>query len=61
MRAAIGRRDRVAIGMDETIVVGEPGDRPFERAMAAGSFNLAGEDLVGDEILALDVLAPDNP
>ena len=36
VRAAVGRRDGVAVGMDETVVMGEPGHRPFERAMALG-------------------------
>ena len=34
VRAALGRRDRVAVGADKT-VAGEPGDRPFDRAVAA--------------------------
>ena len=55
VRAAVGRRDRVAIGMDEAVLGGEPGDRPFDRAVLARLLDLAGEDLIDDERLALDV------
>src|SRR5690349_14373133 len=46
MRAAIGRRDGVAIGRDEAVFAAEPGDRPFDRAMAAGLRYLPGEYLI---------------
>ena len=55
VRAAVRRRDGVAIGMDEAVLAGEPGDRPFDRAMLARFLDLAGEGLVDDQLLALDV------
>ena len=36
MRAAVRRRDGVAVGIEEAVGVGGPGDRPFDRAVAAG-------------------------
>ena len=54
MCAAVRRRDRVAIGMNEAVVFGEPGDRPFERAVAALAADLAGKSFGGDAILLLD-------
>ena len=45
MRAAIGRRDRVAIGLQEAVGVGGPGDRPFDRAVTAGLADAAGENV----------------
>src|SRR3979411_1945915 len=56
MGAAGRGGDGVAIGMPEAVVEGEPGYRPFERSVAAVSFHLARENLVGDEVLALDIL-----
>ena len=61
--AAFGRRDRVAIGADET-VPGKPGDRPFHRAMAALAGGLPGEDLAAHERLAgerLREIVPEPP
>ena len=55
MRAAVGRRDRVAIRMNEPVSAREPGDRPFDRAVLARLVDSAGEDLVGYEFLTLDV------
>ncbi len=52
--AALRRRDGVAVGVHEA-VAGEPGDRPFHRAVPAGA-GLAGEDVVGDAPLALQRL-----
>ena len=54
--AAIGGGYGVAVGMDEATLVGEPGDRPFERAVAARLRDLAGEHRLGDERLAGGVL-----
>ncbi len=52
MRTAFGRRDRVTIRM-HLRVAAIPGDRPFQRAMAAGLFRFAGKDLARDgEFLA---------
>ena len=42
--AAVGRRDGVAVGVDEAVGVGGPGDRPFGGAVAAGLAGRAGED-----------------
>jgi hypothetical protein len=56
MGAALGRGHGVAVGADEAVGAAEPGDRPFDRAVAAGLGHLAGEHLVGDARLALDGL-----
>ena len=55
MRAAVGRRDRVAIRMNEPVGAREPRDRPFDRAVLALFLDSAGERLVGHEFLTLDV------
>ncbi len=55
VRAAVRRRNRVAVRRREAVLVRHPGDGPFERAVPAGLRDLAGEDLVGDEFLPLDV------
>jgi hypothetical protein len=55
MRAPVGGRDRVAIRMNEAVIAREPRDRPLDRAMLARFIDAAGEDLVGDQLLALDV------
>ena len=55
MRPAVGGRDGVAIGMNEAVVAREPCDRPFDRAVLARFLDPAGERLVGDELLPLDV------
>ena len=55
VRTAFRRRNRVAVGGGEAVLGRHPGDRPFERAVAAGLRDLAGEHLVGDEFLSLDV------
>ncbi len=47
MGAAFGGGDGVAVGMD-LAVAAIPGHGPFERAVAAGLFGAAGEDLAGD-------------
>ena len=41
--AAVGGRDRVAVGIDEAVAA-EPGDGPFHRAVAGLLVALAGED-----------------
>ena len=41
--------------MDEAVLAGDPGDRPFDRAVLAVLLDLAGEDLVDDQLLPLDV------
>src|SRR5207248_11116572 len=46
MSAAIGCRYGVAVGRDEPVFAAEPGDRPFDRAVAAGPGDLAGEDFL---------------
>ncbi len=56
MGAALGRGNGVAVGGGETVLARrQPGDRPFERAMATLAGDLAGEDRLGDEVLALDL------
>ena len=47
MGAAVRRRDGVAVGADRRISA-IPGDRPFQRAVAAGTLGLAGEDVAVD-------------
>ena len=56
VRAAVRRRDRVAIGMDEAVGVGEPRHRPFDRAMPGRLLHLAGEHLLGHLIVLADLL-----
>ena len=41
--------------MDEAVRAREPRDRPFDRTVLARLLDAAGEDLVGDEFLTLDV------
>ena len=53
MGAAVGGRNGIAIGTDKAIVEGEPGHGPFERSMTAVLLDLARENLIGDEVLAL--------
>ena len=55
MGAAVRGRNGVAIGMDETVVLGEPADGPFQRAVAFGLVDAADEELLGDQFLALDI------
>ena len=43
VRAALGRRNGVAVGTDEGVPA-VPGHRPFERSVAAGLLRAAGED-----------------
>jgi hypothetical protein len=43
--AAVGRRNGVAVGRKGRISVGDERDRPFDRAVAAFLFRLAGEDI----------------
>ena len=47
VRAAVGRRDGVAVGAREAVVVGDPGDRPFDRAVAVLALGAAGEQILG--------------
>ncbi len=55
MRAPVGGRDGVAVGVDEAVRPGEPRDRPFDRAVLAVLFDPSGKGLVGDQRLAVDV------
>ena len=43
--AAVRRRDGVAIGVEEAVGVGGPGDRPLHRAVGAGFADAAGENV----------------
>ncbi len=55
MRAAIRRGNGVAVGRAEPVLAGgEPGHGPFQRAVAIAT-GLAGEDAIGNRVLALDV------
>src|SRR5262249_31348957 len=56
MRAAIGRWNRVAVGMHKTIVEREPRQSPFERSVTSRFFDLARKNLIGNKLLALDIL-----
>ena len=55
MRAAVGGRDRVAIGMHEAVLEAEPAQRPFDGAVLAGLLHFADERGVDHRLLALDV------
>jgi hypothetical protein len=55
MRAPVGRRDRVAIRMDEPVGAREPSDSPFDRTVFARLVHPPGENLVGYEFLTLGV------
>ena len=54
MGAAFGCRDRVAVGVDEPVAT-EPGDGPFQRAVAALFFAFAGKCLAGDLEVAIEL------
>ena len=54
MRAALRRRHGVAVGLYEAVLVGEPGDGPFDAAVAAFLLNAAGKDVLRDRREALD-------
>ena len=56
VRAAVGRRHGVAIGAQEPVVAGDPGDRPLDRARAFGPLDPSGEHVVGDGLLAFDAI-----
>ena len=45
MRAAVRRRNGVAVGVEEAVGVGGPGDRPLHRAMGADFAVRAGKDV----------------
>jgi hypothetical protein len=49
MRAAIGRRDSVAVGVQEAVGIRRPGHRPLRAAMRAGFSRTAGEDVRMDQ------------
>ena len=55
VRAAVRRRDRVAVGAHEAVLIGDPSDRPLDRAVAVGPFDAAGEDLLGHQRLTRDL------
>ena len=54
VRAALGRRDGVAVGVEEAVLVGDPADRPLDRAVPALLLDAAGEHVLGDARLTLD-------
>ena len=41
--------------MDRAVVLSQPGDGPFQRAMTLGLFHPADEELLGDQFLPVDV------
>src|SRR3972149_179065 len=45
MGAAVRGRNRVAVGLQEAVGVGSPGNRPFDGAGAGGRADIAGEDV----------------
>ena len=45
VRAAVRRRDRVAVRVEEPVSVGGPGHRPFAPRRAAGLAGCTGEDV----------------
>ncbi len=61
MGSAVGGRNGIAIGTDKAIVEGEPGQGPFERSVTAVFLDLARENLIGDEVLALRYPGEDSP
>ena len=54
VRAAIGRRNGVAVAAGEAVLARGPGDRPLDVAVAGFLDDAAGEDVLGDEGLPLD-------
>ena len=54
VRAAFGRRDGVAVGERKTVLVGNPGNRPFDRSVAAFLFDAARKNILRDVRLAFD-------
>ena len=54
MGAALGRGDGVAVGVEKSVLIAEPGESPFDRAVPAGPFDLAGEDVRRDPRATLD-------
>ena len=54
MGAAVRRWHGVAIGVEEAVLAGDPGDGPFHRAMAFALVAFAGEEFLGDGLLAFD-------
>ena len=57
VRAAVRRRNGIAIRRQEAVDVGGPGDRPFGAAMLAGLARTAGEDVGMHERRALELRA----
>ncbi len=54
MGAAVGRWNGVAIGGREAVIAAEPGDGPFDIAVAAFLFHLAREDFIDDAGFAFE-------
>ena len=57
VRAAFGRRNRVAIGEREAVLVRNPGDRPFDRAVTALFFDATRKNILRDARAAVDGLS----
>ena len=54
VRAAVGRRNRVAVGVEEAVLVGDPAHRPLHRAVPVRLFVAAREHILCDAGLAVD-------
>ena len=54
MGAALGRRHGVAIGVEEALAIGGPGDGPFQPALIVGQLGLAGEGRGCDGLATLE-------
>ena len=62
VRAAVGRRNGVAVGLRERVGIGDPGDRPFDGAVAAVFLDGAEERVRRDHLHgALDRSRADSP
>jgi hypothetical protein len=54
VRPAFRRRHRVAIGVEESVAIDRPGDRPFGATLAVGEIRLPGERRRGHHLAAVD-------
>ena len=61
MRAAVRRRDGVAVGVEKAVGVGGPGHRPLHRAVRAGLAGAAGENIRMHQRRARRASPTDNP
>src|SRR6476620_2329845 len=54
MSAPVRRWHGVAIGVEEAVLTSDPSDGPFHRAMAFALVAFAGEEFLGNGLLAFD-------